>query len=367
MGWFPEQTGGLNRVYYNLMKHLPAVGIQPHGVVAGRSTAIGEAYHVDTFAPIESPLPRRLLGARRLMRDLNVRQYQVVGSHFALYTLPALDLLKDVPLVVHFHGPWAAEGQAEGASSFVYNVKDWVENRVYSRAQRFITLSEAFRQVLTERHRVPEEQVSIVRGGVDIGRFAVCSSRREARERLQLPPDRPIVLAVRRLAPRMGLQDLVAAAECIRQRVPEVLILIAGKGPLAGDLQTLIEDSNLSRHVRLVGFVADEDLPLAYRAADLSVVPTVALEGFGLIAAESLAAGTPVLVTPVGGLPEVVQELSQDLVLPTTGPAALAERISAALLGDIQLPDAEACQRFAAQYDWPVIAAQVARVYREVQ
>ena len=68
-------------------------------------------------------------------------------------------------------------------------------------------------------------------------------------------------------------------------------------------------------------------LPLAYRAADLTVVPTVALEGFGLIAVESLAAGTPVLVTPVGGLPEVVAALSPALVLAATGSAPLADAV----------------------------------------
>ena len=61
--------------------------------------------------------------------------------------------------------------------------------------------------------------------------------------------------------------------------------------------------------MRLLGFVAEEDLPWLYRACDISIVPSVALEGFGLPTIESLAAGTPVLVTPIGGLPETVSEL----------------------------------------------------------
>ena len=63
------------------------------------------------------------------------------------------------------------------------------------------------------------------------------------------------------------------------------------------------------------------------------MVPTVALEGFGLITVESLSAGTPVLVTPVGGLPEAVAGLSQDLVLPSTGANAIADGIDGALSG----------------------------------
>jgi glycosyltransferase involved in cell wall biosynthesis len=122
----------------------------------------------------------------------------------------------------------------------------------------------------------------------------------------------------------------------------------------------------LEYNVRLQGFVPDEQLPLAYRAADFSIVPTVALEGFGLAAVESLAAGTPVLVTPVGGLPEAVAGLSGDLVLEDSGAAALARGIVAALRGDRRLPDEEACRRYAREnFDLPVISGQVARVYRE--
>jgi len=92
----------------------------------------------------------------------------------------------------------------------------------------------------------------------------------------------------------------------------------------------------------------------------------VALEGFGLAAVESLAAGTPVLVTPVGGLPEAVTALSPELVLPGTGAQALADGIGAALRGQLRLPDADACRDYArTHFDLPVIATQVAHVYRE--
>lgn len=366
MGWFPEQPGGLNRVFYHLAEHLAEVGVQPHGLVAAREASVADAPHVHAFAPVDAPLPLRLWQARAAVGAVGHLPIGVVASHFALYTLPALGRLPDVPLVVHFHGPWAAEGQVEGASPVEHRAKRWVERRVYGRASRLIVLSEAFRKVLIERYGIPEERVAIVPGGVELSRFDVGVSRQEARERLGWPADRPVVLAVRRLAPRMGLTDLVAAVETVRRRVPEILVLIAGKGPLAGELQARIEAGGLERHVRLLGFVPDDDLPLAYRAADLSVVPTAALEGFGLIAAESLAAGTPVMVTPVGGLPEVVRDLSEALVLPASGSAALAEGLSGALTGALVLPDAAACQRFAARYDWSVIAAHTARVYRSV-
>jgi glycosyltransferase involved in cell wall biosynthesis len=153
----------------------------------------------------------------------------------------------------------------------------------------------------------------------------------------------------------------------VRRRAPDALLLIAGKGALSGELEARVRSLGLEGNVRLLGFVPDEDLPIAYRAADLSIVPTVALEGFGLIAVESLAAGTPVLVTPVGGLPEVVSDLSANLVLPGSGAGDLADGLAAALMGELTLPDAGTCQSYARdRYDWPVIAARTRDVYAEV-
>ena len=127
-----------------------------------------------------------------------------------------------------------------------------------------------------------------------------------------------------------------------------------------------IEQRGLTGHVKLAGFVADAALPLWYRSADVTVVPTVALEGFGLTTAESLAAGTPALVTPVGGLPEVVAPLSPDLVLGSVGFHAIGSGIVDALLGRRVLPGSEACSAYArANFDRAVVAAQVADVYRE--
>jgi glycosyltransferase involved in cell wall biosynthesis len=241
-----------------------------------------------------------------------------------------------------------------------------IERAVYRRATRLITLSRAFAEVLQRSYRIPEERVRVIPGGVDARRFAISHSPQRARAELALPNDRPIIVTVRRLARRMGLEDLLAAIALIRSHVPEVLLVIAGRGPLAAALRARTFELGLQGNVRLLGFVSDESLPLLYRAATVSVVPTATLEGFGLVTIESLAAGTPVLVTPVGGLPEVVSDLAPELVLPGTSPPALAEGLLAALSGRLPLPSAKACQDYVrARFDWPVIAARVRDVYLE--
>lgn len=366
--WFPEFAGGLHRMYYELVRHLPSSGVEVRGLVAGSHRVEHDSGGVvRAFASSDVPLPLRWLALRRALRQLTPGwPPDVIAAHFALYAFPVLDRLGSYPLVFHFHGPFAQEAKAEGVNAVNTRAKAALERSVYRRANRCIVLSRAFGDVLHRDYGVPPDRIRQVPGGVDAGAYDTGLTRQEARERLGWPDDRPIVITVRRLTARMGLETLISAMSELRRRVPDVLLLIAGKGALSGELEARVRSEGLEKHVRLLGFVPDKDLPTAYRAADLSVVPTVALEGFGLVAVESLATGTPVLVTPVGGLPEVVGDLSDDLVLPGSGAEDLLEGIEAALTGNVALPEAQACQDYArARYDWPVIAARTREVYAE--
>jgi len=368
MHWFPERAGGLDRMYYSLVGALPGAGVSVRGVVAGSPRVAKDTDGaIRGFGPAAQSLPLRLMAARRALRDaIDTERPDVISSHFALYTFPGLDVTRGIPQVSHFQGPWADESHVEGADSLGQRAKRYLEQAVYARSSRLIVLSDAFGQILTSRYGISPERIRVVPGCVNVEQFNLPISQTEARLKLQLPLGRPIVLAVRRLVRRMGLEDLVDAVKLLKRRQPDVLLLIAGKGRLEGELQARITEAGLDHNVKLLGFVPDQHLAALYRSATISVVPTVALEGFGLITVESLAAGTPVLVTPVGGLPEAVAGLSQDLVLPTTGAAAIADGLASALDGSLKLPDAEACRTYARDnFDNSVIAKRVASVYDE--
>ena len=165
----------------------------------------------------------------------------------------------------------------------------------------------------------------------------------------------------------MGLENLIDAMESMRRAHPHARLLIGGTGPIAAELEARIRERDLNAHVKLLGFIAEPDLPLAYAAADLSLVPTVALEGFGLITVESLASGTPVMCTPIGGTPEILEGLSSELIFASPSPTDMAARIEAALSGKTALPDAVQCREYSARYGWPQVLPRIQTVFQEAR
>jgi glycogen(starch) synthase len=369
VSWFPEHPGGVDRYFGELLKHLPEAGVIGRGIVMGSDRAEKEsAGNVIVAAPRDSSLWTRWMAMRRVVTDeLSHGRVSLVVSHHSLYTAPVLSLIKALPMVVHFHGPFAAESSAEDSRRFIKNAaKHLMERTVYSRAVLCITLSKAFANILHESYGVPRERIRIVPGAVETARFDPPETRPQARQRLNWPTDRPIAFSVRRLHRRMGLENLIEAVRTVRERVPDILVMIAGTGWMANELRQQLKAANLEDHVRLIGFIPDTDLPVAYRAADLTVVPSVSLEGFGLTTVESLAVGTPAIVTPVGGSPEVVGGLSADLIVPDWTPTALAAAITAAFRGELKLPSADECRDFARKnFDWATVTQKVRAVYDE--
>ncbi len=277
---------------------------------------------------------------RRAAASLCVgNSFDIVHTHFAYAGVGPLRAIPAQTVRVRtFHGPWDAEGWVEdvaGSRSISKRAKGglkWlfrhhVERRSLTCSRKIVVLSNYFREELTGRFGVPAERIATVPGGVDLQRFRPATNKADTRQRLDLPRDPFILLSVRRLAPRMGLDRLVQAMPAILERHPDTLLLIAGKGPERANLERLIGECQVTKNVRLLGFVSDADLPAYYQAADLFVLPTLALEGFGLVTVEALASGLPVIGTNVGATPEILAGLNERLIVRGDSAVELAERI----------------------------------------
>jgi len=365
MGWFPQSPGGLNRYVYELIQSLT----HQHDRVEYCGIGIPQAsanpnLQLTNLAEGDRSLPQRLWSTHQHFAQRQFVQPDAINLHFALYSLPILSQLpQDVPVTFTFHGPWALESLQEGESKIAVQFKRWVEQRVFQQCDRFIVLSQAFGEILHREYRIPWEQISIIPGGVDIQHFRPTLTRQQAREKLQWHRDRFIVFTPRRLVHRMGLDKLLLAIAQVKQTYPDVWLAIAGKGPLKDDLEQQAKQLELEDQVKFLGFLPDEDLPIAYQAADLTIMPSQSLEGFGLVLVESLACGTPTVCTPVGGMPDVIGNLSPQLITADPEVNSIAQTLTEIVSGQIPLPNREDCRNYAQQnFDWNAIAPQVRSV-----
>jgi glycosyltransferase involved in cell wall biosynthesis len=295
-----------------------------------------------------------------------MRAADVVNAHFAFYALlPTLmSHLRGKPLVVHFHGPWAEESVAAGeASKVAIRIKAALEQIVYRGASELVVLSGAFKRFLVERYGVSPWAVSVVPPGVELERF-VPGDRMEARAALGIEHSVWVAVAVRRLVPRMGLNVLLDAWTKANVPLENALLLLAGDGPERTALEEQADLLGLSRRVRFLGRISDAELLILYQAADVCVVPSLALEGFGLVVLEALASGTPVIATDVGGLPEALAGLDPSLIIPAGDPDALAVRLIAARSGSQPLPSRAACRHHSETFSWDLAGDRTLKVYR---
>ena len=205
--------------------------------------------------------------------------------------------------------------------------RSWIERMVMRRCHHVVVLSEFMKQQVMATHGIASRHITVVPGAADPGTFYPPHDRNEIRRELKLPESRTILFTVRNLVPRMGLENLLEAMTMLGQEPRNLLLLIGGEGQLRPRLEELIRSKGLQDEVQLLGFVPEDQLAKYYQASDLVVMPTLQLEGFGLVTVEALACGTPVMGTPVGAIPEVLRTVDPLFVTEGTDGVSLAKTL----------------------------------------
>ena len=247
-----------------------------------------------------------------------------------------------------------------GRLNFHFHVlfRKWMERYCLGRSDRICVLSEFTKEKLRIAHGVILEKITVIPGGVDLKRFRPVPDQKAIRRSLGLPTDRFVLLTVRNLVPRMGLENLIMGFSKAVCAVPELFLVIGGHGPLRRKLSKTVDALGLSEHVRFVGFIPELQLADYYAMADLFVLPTLELEGFGLVTVESLACGTPVLGTPVGGTTEILGDFDPELLFDNISADAMASKISELCAKFINEPSSleslsRRCRQYAEdRYSW---------------
>ena len=341
--------GGAERL---LWEHARGLARRGHAVtVLGRAadgtpatTLVREGVRLVLFAAGRRTragfLREAVLAARRAARAVLAESPVDVLNVFqplAGYGVLGLPAARGRPVLYTFLSPAPLEYRSRERMTrhHVGGVTGWLgatalwglERACLRRASRIQVLSDYAAGQLWQLYRIAADRLVKIPGGVDLRLFRPADDRAAVRARLDLPKEAPLLLTVRNLELRMGLDTLLRAMPLVVSRRADAQLLIAGAGSRRADLEALARSLGIAEHVRFLGFVPDADLPLYYQAADCFVLPTRELEGFGLVTVEALACGTPVLGTPVGATPELLDPLDPGLVFDAATPEAIGERL----------------------------------------
>ncbi len=233
-----------------------------------------------------------------------------------------------------------------------------MEKRSYRRSDHIVTISKDTATVLIEKYGISNDDLTIVPCGIDEDIFKPIPEVEKRQNE---------VLFVGRFEQRKGLDLLLAAAERVQRRIPDLRIVLAGGNPEGKWVSQLTKEFGLAGKIVFPERLSDKQLARLYNEASLVVVPSV-FEGFGLTAIEAMACGTPVIATEVFGLRELIQTEVDGLLVPYGDVAALSSAMLRLLL-DKQLGEGlarAALPKVIREYKWDVQSRRMRDVYNSV-
>ena len=324
----------------------------------------GERAQVDKSTVFDL-LPEFVCNLQRFRRAEGI-DYDYIHSHYWLsgWVGNLLAPRWSVPHVAMFHTLARLKNRALG-DELESEARSDVESRIIAGVDRVIASSEHERQALIDLYGARRDRVEVIPCGVDLSLFR-SGDRDKARAKLGISGE--VILFVGRMDPIKGLDVLLRAIALLNDRPSLRLVVVGGSGAedeMSRD-QTLVAELGIERQVEFRGSVAQEDLPLYYQSADVCVVPSH-YESFGLVAIESLACGTPVIGSMVGGLPTVIRDGDNGLLVPWRQPSEFAERIDT-LLRDRPLLDTLSSRDMQSvlRYGWGMVGQRITEMYQDV-
>jgi glycosyltransferase involved in cell wall biosynthesis len=194
-------------------------------------------------------------------------------------------------------------------------------------SHRVIAVSEHTAEHLIETEGAPREKIEVVLNGIDFDRVQVSGD--DAREKIRKEfdaDDSHLILIAARFHPEKGYYYLFDAVPILKEKVKKPFkLLIGGRGGFEKDFRDYVTRLQCDDVVRFLGF--RKDIADLMTGVDLFVLPSLA-ESFGLVLTESIYLGTPVVATRVGGIPEIVEDGVDGILVPPANHEALADTIA---------------------------------------
>ena len=255
-------------------------------------------------------------------------RYDLVHSHYWLsgWVGERVQQWWNTPHIIMFHTLGSVKN-AVGIGEGEAKVRIETEKDLANKCHRIIAATTKERDDLVHYYGASPDTISVIPCGVNLGLFQPMD-RPLARQRLNLDGEK-VILFVGRIDPLKGIENLLVAVSNLSRRHRLKLIVAGGGDKTQSEverLKGLSRQLQINDQVAFLGSMSQEYLPQLYNAADVCVVPSY-YESFGLVALESLACGTPVVSTRVGGIESLIRQGETGYIVAGNAPQTLTEAI----------------------------------------
>lgn len=378
---YPDNMGGSHRHIYDLSKKLTEIGYRVLVITPNKNNQLSEFEKIDGieyyryFRNGNTKIKGFIDFIVQPLKKYNEIKksgikIDIIHGHWTLTNYLIFRKVKDAKKIYTLHGPTFEEYEYELKFRFIFIKKvvllaiKSMEKRVLNNSNYIITASEYMKDKVLNYYGF-EEKIKVIPVGTDTEKFKPrFVNKKKAKEDLGIDMEKIIIMSIRRLKRRMGLDNLIKAIKIVSERFNNVELLIGGKGDYKEELENLVEELQISNKVRFIGFVKEDKLSEYYESADLFVIPSIDLEGFGLVTTEAMAVGTLVIGTPIGGNKEVIGKFDKNLLANSISEKDIAKKIIEVL--ERNNISSNTCRAYVVKnYGWNKVLPEIIRLYLE--
>jgi len=380
-------AGGIGSYVYYLSNFFAQYGNNVYVVTKGQLTEEKKFYdkiRVFRLKTFKTPLLEAVLFYRLSSKKLTEigQKFSIDVAHVNLPLVPSFAVPKGLgkALVATVHSTWKGENEALKYESFLRlnanekvvrscnNILRFFEYKLLNRADKIIAVSNFTKREILENYNLNTNKVCVIYNGVDINKFKPPDNKDKIKREFGFGNSK-IVLYVGRLYCRKGLLTLLKASPLVLRKFRKVKFVISGKG-LGNEesrLRNFARSLGVEENFSFIGYFPDEKLPRLYQAADIFVLPSI-YENLPFALLEAMATALPVVTTTVGGIPEVVQDGKNGLLVNPLDFKTLAYKILYLLENpgfaiEIGLLARQTMEK---KFNWKDIVKQVFEVYYDV-
>jgi glycosyltransferase involved in cell wall biosynthesis len=234
------------------------------------------------------------------------------------YTLLELARTKSIGTILNIHGIIPLEHKLEPSLGRIPRMGLIYTLRACKLVDKIVVNSKHMKDLVVNWYNIRPEKIVVIPNGVNFEKFNKCETR------VALPGD-PAVLYVGKFSKRKGLDILFQAVKEARSELPKLKLHLIGWGDQEF-FRRLAKKLGIEDFVVFHGWFEEQELPAYYKSADFCVFPSK-YESFGLVFLEAMASGCPIIVTPVGIIPEIIIHGKNGLIVEPDNPDLLAKTI----------------------------------------